>query len=247
MKNREAIFFQILPFAIWLLPYLAINSWNMPLASIVLVALLWKDRSRIFSANLLTLLLWIPLVGLLTWLISKTLIIWFMLGEHCTIHPWSGLIGWRHFFQVFNEEVILRAVLISLCLRWIQKTNARVTPMGLAWGLGVFFSLLHVPLYLWKSGDLVAPWALVTMAAFGFLCNWFYLRTHHIGIGFALHLGWNINRFAADYRCPPHPESFLIEGKSFALLEGHPMMALLCIGLAICVPIIDRGLLKNKP
>jgi hypothetical protein len=140
-------------------------------------------------------------------------------------------VGWdRHiqrFFQVLNEEVVLRALILPLIL---LKLRNRLVTAAL---IGALFAALHVLLYRYLPVE--APLtrvAILNLFLFGFACNWLFLRWHHIWFSTSIHLAWNLSRFGKDFR---HIGGGPVgEAWSFNVIEGRVAVSIV-IALAFAV------------
>lgn len=125
------------------------------------------------------------------------------------------LAGVHQFFQVLNDEMILRAAVLTLVLRvWPY-------PKSIALGCAFLFSVAHHVVYRLHGVHIGAD-ALLTLFSFGVLVNLLFLRFGHIGYGWALHYGWNLMRFGSVYAVDGR---YLSEGTSFNYLEGNGWVA----------------------
>lgn len=123
--------------------------------------------------------------------------------------------GVHQFFQVLNDEMILRAAVLTLVLRvWPY-------PKSIALGCALLFSVAHHVVYRLHGVHIEAE-ALLTLFSFGVLANLLFLRFGHIGYGWALHYGWNLMRFGSVYAVDGR---YLSEGMSFNYLEGNAWLA----------------------
>jgi hypothetical protein len=138
-------------------------------------------------------------------------------------------IGWRFFavFQVLNEEMLLRALLlISLARLFRSRWAASLLAASV-------FTLLHYGLYrfgLQQTGLKVE--ALLTLFFFALSCNALFMSTGTIAAPYALHLGWNLTRFGHEWIATTSGLQ-LSEAESFNLIEGHPLVLALAIILTV--------------
>ncbi|MGB8330082.1 MAG: CPBP family intramembrane glutamic endopeptidase, partial [Polyangiales bacterium] len=122
------------------------------------------------------------------------------------------LLGYVHqFFQVLNDEMILRAACLTLVLRVFPY------PKTVVLGAAVLFSAGHHLVY--RMNGVFIDWpAMVTLFSFGAIANLLFVRFGHIGYGVALHYAWNFYRFNSVYALDGHP---LNEGLTFNYVEGN--------------------------
>ena len=124
-------------------------------------------------------------------------------------------------FQAFNEELVLRALLLGTLLRTFNRPRAVSTIAALS------FASLHFGFYHYHPmGADLRPLVLVNLALFAFACNQFFLESGHIGYGVALHVGWNLYRFGGYYVRGGRPIS---EADAFNAIEGSPWNTLLIV------------------
>ncbi len=136
---------------------------------------------------------------------------------------WSALHHVRPLFQAFNEELLFRGALLA----WLLERR----PVGLRLCASVagVFALAHLGFYAVRDSTLIGPGALASYFLFGLLCNLLALRTGHVGYAFALHVGWNLTRFAGQV---VHAGTPLSEGESVALFEGSAVLFVPLFALA---------------
>lgn len=219
---------------VWLAPYFAINSWNMPLATAVILALTYKKA----SANGLTLKkAWtqIPLLtalGMVTWLSAQALIHFWAFDLQMTLNAdrWVGWLSTRAIFQVFNEEWILRAGFLAVLEKMRQNYFQKIRPTTFLWIHAGFFSLAHFILYWSKDGTILDLITLGTIMVFGLLCNLLLIHNKTIWYGFSLHLGWNLARFQIDWI---HQGRRLPEAETYKLIEGNASVLLLLLWITL--------------
>jgi hypothetical protein len=121
----------------------------------------------------------------------------------------------HQFFQVFNDEIVLRAALLTLLLRTVPypKTVIILT--------AALFSVAHHVLYRLNGVDIDWP-AMVSLFSFGVIANALFVRYRHIGYGCALHYAWNFYRFNSTYSLGGRA---LSEGMTFNYIEGNGWVA----------------------
>ncbi|MEM9728269.1 MAG: CPBP family intramembrane glutamic endopeptidase [Myxococcota bacterium] len=115
-------------------------------------------------------------------------------------------------FQVLNDEMVMRAALMTVCLRFVQRTAWAVVSMAAVFALG------HVALYGWL-GTAMHLSTVITLFSFGVVANTLFVRFGHIAYPFALHLAWNSHRFSTSYALDG---TRLSPGQAFNLIEGNP-------------------------
>ena len=90
-------------------------------------------------------------------------------------------------FQAFNEEILFRALLISLFIQLVPSMPV------ISLGTAFLFAAAHFLLY--RLGTLhmaLSITALATLFLAGLAWNNLYLAFRHIGFSWALHAGWNV-------------------------------------------------------
>ncbi len=126
----------------------------------------------------------------------------------------------HQFFQVLNDELVMRAALLTLVL------SALPHPRFAILALAGTFAMLHAALY---RGEIHGP-ALVTLFSFGVVANALFLAVRHIAFGLALHYAWNFYRFGASYRLDGR---LLSDAETFNYVEGNPWVVAGSAALAI--------------
>jgi hypothetical protein len=91
-------------------------------------------------------------------------------------------------FQAFNEEILLRALMIGLLIQCVRSE------LTISVGLAFLFAAAHFLLYRFSNPmHLALPMAsLATLFFAGVAMNNLYLAFRHIGFSWALHAGWNV-------------------------------------------------------
>lgn len=118
-------------------------------------------------------------------------------------------------FQVLNDEIVLRAVLLGTLVRAAGHPKAIVLLTALAFSFG------HYVVY--RLGAVQVEWpALASLFSFGVIANCLFLWSRHIGYGLALHFAWNLLRFDNVYYLAGRP---LSEGATFNYIEGNAWIA----------------------
>jgi membrane protease YdiL (CAAX protease family) len=121
----------------------------------------------------------------------------------------------HQFFQVFNDEIVVRAALLTLLLRVFPRPRVAILGTALVFALGHHF--------LYGLNGIAIDWqALVTVFSFGAIANCWFVRYRHIGYGLALHYAWNFDRFSTAYYLHG---SRLSEGATFNYIEGNACVA----------------------
>ncbi|MGB7476575.1 MAG: CPBP family intramembrane glutamic endopeptidase [Polyangiales bacterium] len=119
-------------------------------------------------------------------------------------------------FQVFDDEILLRAALLTVLLKAFPHPRAVILVPA------VLFAVGHHIVYRTGAVDIDWP-AMVSIFAFAGIANTLFVRYRHIGYGFALHYAWNFYRFNSRYYLDGMP---LSEGASFNYIEGNGWVAL---------------------
>lgn len=114
-------------------------------------------------------------------------------------------------FQVLNEEILLRALLLG----WLKRKLRSERLIMLV--TTAVFAGLHILLYLFLADVSLAPGPLLTLLIYCLIANLLFLRSGHIAFAFALHAGWNLNRFTAVY---VDGSQRLSEAQTFNAIEG---------------------------
>lgn len=121
----------------------------------------------------------------------------------------------HQFFQVFNDEILLRGALLTILLRAFPH------PKTLIILLAALFAIAHRALYL--AAEVQIDWlAMLSMFSFAAIANTLFIRYRHIGYGFALHYAWNFYRFNTTYLLDGVR---LQEGMTFNFIEGNAWVA----------------------
>jgi len=130
-------------------------------------------------------------------------------------------------FQTLNEEMVLRAMLLTAL--------AHIVKVRLATSISVAacFVVLHLVLYRWGPPHAaLSIQSLTTLLLAGLAFNEFFLATSSIAIPYGIHLGWNLTRFGNDWIGQGPPYS-LQEGVDFNLIEGNCRVIALAAVLAL--------------
>ena len=131
-------------------------------------------------------------------------------------------------FQVLNEEMLLRAVLLYAVSRLLS--NSLVSSLL----VGALFSLLHFTLHGFFDAHWLALSTIFSLFAFATISNYVFLCTGHIGYTFAFHTGWNLARFTNGEMYNSQTFESLNQPQSFDALEGSATIAAInCIVLSL--------------
>jgi len=126
--------------------------------------------------------------------------------------------------QVVHQELVLHGLLLGALLK------RGVGPLPLALGTALLFSALHWSFFGLFEGQWLGMLACSTLLLVGLAGNWLYLATRHIGYALAVHLAWNLARFASGYRLAGRR---IGEAESFEVIEGSLEVALAAAILAL--------------
>jgi membrane protease YdiL (CAAX protease family) len=154
------------------------------------------------------------LVGLL---LFRTVVLPLITNQSLTVTLGHNPLGYVHqFFQVFNDELVLRAALLTLLLRAFPHPKTIVITTA------VLFAVGHHVVY--RMNGVFIEWpALLSLFSFGAIVNLLFVRFGHIGYGVALHYAWNFYRFNSVYALDGR---LLSEGMTFNYIEGSPWVVL---------------------
>lgn len=129
-----------------------------------------------------------------------------------TLHRDAGTRSQVHqLFQVFDDEIVLRAALLTMVLRAFPHPKAAIIALAFAFAAG------HRAVY-GVGGEEIGTSALITLFCLGVITNTLFVQFRHIGYGFALHFAWNFWRFNTSYYLDGR---FLSEGQTFNYVEGN--------------------------
>ncbi|HYG36301.1 MAG TPA: CPBP family intramembrane glutamic endopeptidase [Clostridia bacterium] len=132
-------------------------------------------------------------------------------------------------FQVLNEEMVLRALLLTALARILRP---RFFLSAVVAGL---FALLHFTLYRFgPPHTALSISALTTLFLVGFALNELFLATGSIAAPWAIHFGWNLTRYGSDW-IGETSSGTLPQGLDFNLIEGNVQVAALALALAVVV------------
>ena len=132
------------------------------------------------------------------------------------------------FFQVFNDEIVLRAAAITMLLRWIRY------PRAVSLVLAAFFAMGHYLLYSFHGSEI--GWeALTTLFSFGAVANLLFIRFGHIGYSLAAHYAWSFYRFNSSYLVNGYE---ILQGETFNYVEGNPWVAVAALTTFVLVYVL---------
>ncbi len=139
------------------------------------------------------------------------------------------------FFQVLNDEIVLRAVLLGALFYALREKL--LTSIIAAF----LFSLAHAAYYYSGAEPVqLAPLVLLNLFLFSLVCNWTFFTFKHIGFAIALHAGWNLFRFSGhliDFSTH-QPVS---EGQTFNLIESSLGLTLLIGTVLLALQLIRKS------
>jgi membrane protease YdiL (CAAX protease family) len=130
-------------------------------------------------------------------------------------------------FQTLNEEVVLRAMLLTALARIVKvRLASSITVAAL-------FTVLHFVLYRFGPPHAaLSMHALATLLLVGLAFNEFFLATGSIAIPYGIHLGWNFTRFGNDWIEQGSTDQ-LPQGLDFNLIEGDSRVTALAVALVL--------------
>jgi len=217
--------------AAYLVPYLALSGWwrFIPSTAVILAAgwmLVGPRALRFFGLQLTLRDLLVTLVVLGLAMVATHYVLTSYVGSYLDVVRTATLRSHVHqFFQVLNDELLMRAALLTVVLRaWPQ-------PRAVILVVAALFSLAHAAFY-GLGGIAIEPSTLLTLFAFGMIGNTLFVRFGHIGYGLALHYAWNFHRFNTRYYLDGRG---LWEGQSFNYIEGDRWIAVGALGLMLLV------------
>lgn len=156
--------------------------------------------------------------------------------------PDSNNLGWKYLpvFQVLNEEMILRAFLLTRLNKIFRQK----------WIISIFaaavFVFLHFLFYRYgKLNTTIEPMVMITLFFFALAGNSFFLETGNIVLPFAIHLGWNLTRFGEDWVLATTGTP-LQEAIGFNLVEGDQTVTVFAVFLTILALVLQRRKSKSK-
>ena len=211
--------------AAYLLPYLCLPGiwWRFALSTIVIVACgvlaMGADATSLFGLRMTerdiaqSLVLFAISAPMTLYLLSDVVVQPPLEMRHSAHLQWYV----SQFFQVLNDELVIRASLLTTLL-WVfpyPRTVIVLTAFMFAFGHQLVYGF---------DGVHIDSIALLSLFSFGVIANTLFVRFGHIGYGVALHYAWNAVRFTATYR---RGGDILREGVTFNYIEGDFMVATL--------------------
>ncbi len=182
------------------------------------------------------------MLGAGVWWAASALILDFA-GDHgLDFIPFDSieLLFAKPLFQAFNEELILRALLLGVIALGLVRIRRGGLRRGDDWlisvGAALLFSGLHWIYYNWLSEIGLRMPTLLSLFCVGFALNAFYLRTGHIFFGAAIHAGWNLVRFGGRFYMEnpaTGQREYVVYARTFNLLEGDPRVLAATATLAL--------------
>lgn len=225
----------------YLWPYFRFGSlwWRFALSTIVILGVgAWADASDFkrlfgiaiekgdFAKSVLVFALVLPVC----FLVATELVPSDSLRAQTSFAPrWL----FNQFFQALNDELVLRAVVLTIALRRFGHSK-RVVVI-----LSILFALGHSAAY-GLDGVRISATALISLFAFAVIANALFVRFRHIGYGFALHYAWNLSRFNTDYYVDGR---LLSEGETFNYVEGNASVA---VGAVVAMFIVAGVLARSS-
>ncbi len=147
--------------------------------------------------------------------------------------------------QTLNEEFVFRALALTALTKFgLSRMNTIIVP-------ALIFTVLHWLFYAYnmtpENRGLVELPALLTLFLFGIAANSFFLATGNIGTSWALHCGWNLNRFGSKIELIESSSlNRLPEYMTFNLLEGSFSIVVLSFFLAVFSLIFCSSYVNNS-
>jgi membrane protease YdiL (CAAX protease family) len=147
---------------------------------------------------------------------------------------------WATPFQTLNEEMVLRALLLT-ALAHILKVR-----FLLSVAVAGFFALLHFTLYRFgPPHTTLSVQALTTLFFVGFALNELFMATGSIAGPWAIHLGWNLTRYGNDWVGQSSP-GVIPQGADFNLIEGNPWVIAFAVALALVASVAGPRLFAQR-
>ena len=141
--------------------------------------------------------------------------------------------SWRYLatpFQVLNEEMVLRAVLLTILARLVDRKVVVSVSVATVFAAAHFLLCRFGPPRTALSIN-----ALTTLFLVGVALNQFFFTTGNIAIPFGIHLGWNFTRFGSHWVGQTSGLDLPV-GMDFNLIEGNfIVIALAAILLVLAV------------
>jgi membrane protease YdiL (CAAX protease family) len=130
-------------------------------------------------------------------------------------------------FQALNEEMVIRAFLLTSLMRVINR------PIAVSAAVAAMFAVHHCLLYSFgPPNTALSIEALMTLFLVALALNQFFVTTGNIAIPYGVHLGWNVTRFGNDWISQRSGIS-LPEGTDFNLIEGNSLVLALAATLLV--------------
>jgi membrane protease YdiL (CAAX protease family) len=165
-----------------------------------------SSKDLVLSAALFAVLLPLFSYALLTWVVVDPL------SGQRHVHPPAQV---HQLFQVFNDEILLRAALLTILLRAFPHPKTAILLTA------ALFAIAHHVVY--RTSTVQIAWlAMLTIFSFAAIANTLFVKYRHIGYGFALHYAWNFYRFNSTYYLDGVR---LEEGMTFNYVEGNGWVA----------------------
>jgi membrane protease YdiL (CAAX protease family) len=128
-------------------------------------------------------------------------------------------------FQVLNEEMVLRAFLLTILTRLVNR------PIAISVAAAALFAVLHFFLYRFGPPNItLSIGALTTLFLMALAMNQFFFTTGNIAIPFGVHMGWNFTQFGSVW-IARGSRACLPDGMDFNLIEGNFMVIALATAL----------------
>ncbi len=222
---------------LFLIPYTVGWSWGWWkfAASSLAIGLLWRwakpgGFATDFGIRLHRVDVFLGGLSLLAVGIIASYLIPGVLRQHGYVPAPHSSSVWKYLavpFQTLNEEMVLRAMLLTAL--------AHIVKVRLATSISVaaVFMVLHFVLYLLGPPHVaLSIQSLTTLFLVGLAFNEFFLATGSIAIPYGVHLGWNLTRFGNDW-IDQGSTGPLREGVDFNLIEGNCWVIALAAVLAL--------------
>jgi membrane protease YdiL (CAAX protease family) len=232
-KTRVRSLFYATLFSIFFLSYAIHSWWQFPLCTLILFTLFYftNNHHRLIpylkltkATAIIAILIFIALYYFLEYTIHHTTQLQGIIMIPTTIGlKWDTALG----FQVLNEEIMLRAVLLQL---FFTRFRSRIKVSII---VAIFFALLHFAFYFLAQGAILSLSALTSLFVFFLIFNLIYYWTGHIWFGVAFHLAWNLTRFTHYFywhgkRLEEGALFNYIEGSGFSLVMLLTILTLVC-------------------
>lgn len=208
---------------LFLIPYTVAWGWWKFAGSSLAIGLLWRwAKPGGFAADLGIRLrredICRGVLSLLAVGLIASYLIPGVLREHGYAPALHSNLMWKWLavpFQTLNEEVVLRAMLLTALAHIVKVRLA--TSMSVA----AVFMVLHFVLYLLGPAHVaLSIQSLTTLFLAGLAFNECFLATGSIAIPYGIHLGWNLTQFGNDW-IDQGSTGPLREGVDFNLIEGN--------------------------